>query len=519
MKQMTIRSRCDRRCWPALPLLLAVLGLVPGPAAPAAEPVVSGVLVEQATDGSSPVSVTYDLADADSDSVAVALQLSVDGGATWDFPVYAPSGDIGPAIAPGAGKQIVLPLGDVDRQLDYETFRARVIASDAGVQFRPHLPSHVAVVDLSIVDWSDPATIESFARADLLTVMASALWHGGGFDDVDVCSQLRALNPDITIIGYVSAKSAQLWATNPSADLFWREWLERTRPYWAYTTQGDTVQDFDNNVVLNILDPDCRRTQIETIVEFHRASLNQLDGVYWDYFNNSLWIPDWLDVEGDPDLDQDGISHYVDADELLAYQAACTDLVVALRDSLGEDFVQIFNGQRAYGDSTFAALADGVMYELYPILFFPDPDLQTSLDPDYPFNLFAVRRWLRDRNGGPFVVLSYPGTSRYYDHQGQLTLISTGDQYRAVALIADLYAAWHEGIGSQLYVYGWPDNDLCLGQPLGPVQITGDFLRRDFQYGRVEIELTSGAYPDPFDYRIWVFDELFEELAIPYHYP
>lgn len=50
-------------------------------------------------------------------------------------------------------------------------------------------------------------------------------------------------------------------------------------------------------------------------------------------------------------------------------------LVTAARDSLGEDCIQIFNGQRAYGEPAFAALADGAFYELFPTLFFPDNDM------------------------------------------------------------------------------------------------------------------------------------------------
>ena len=485
----------------------------------AADPVVSNVVLTQPLDGSHTLGITYDLADADGDTLAVALQLSADGGASWGFPVLQATGDVGAAVVPGTGKLITVDLSHVAAGVVGGEFRAKVVASDAGVLFHAHSPRHIAVVDFANLDWSDPAVLESHARADFLAIMASWIWPGGDYGDVPVLDRIRALNPDIKIIGYVSVKSAQLWAAGSPPGFFWRDWLDRTRPYWAYTTEGDTVQDFPGNVVLNITDPECRRVEIETILDFHRAALNQLDGVYWDYFNNGLWIPDMVDVHGEPDLDGDGIPLGQDPDELAAYKNGCVDLVTALRDSLGEGFIQFFNGQRAYSDSTFAALSDGLMYELYPTLYYPRPELQNSLDPSYPCNLFAARNWVRDVNGGPYIVLSHPGASIYTDYLGVQQTVSTGDQYRAVALIADLYACWHEGQSTVHYTFGWPEVDVCLGEPLGPVVIQGSFLRREFQYGNVEIEMTTGRYPNPFDFRIWSQGELVSELDIPHHVP
>ena len=81
---------------------------------------------------------------------------------------------------------------------------------------------------------------------------------------------------------------------------------------------------------------------IETIVEMQTQSLNVFDGVFWDYFNNSIWVPDWMDVEGDIDMDGDGIPHQIDQDEMLAYQNAQVSLVQELRNELGSEFIQIF---------------------------------------------------------------------------------------------------------------------------------------------------------------------------------
>ena len=76
----------------------------------------------------------------------------------------------------------------------------------------------------------------------------------------------------------------------------------------------------------------------------------------------------------------------------------------------------IFNGQRAYADSNFAALGDGAYYELFPTLFFPDPDMQHALDPNWPFSLFNVRPWFRTVNGGPYIVLSSIWNTTFVDN-------------------------------------------------------------------------------------------------------
>ena len=146
--------------------------------------------------------------------------------------------------------------------------------------------------------------------------------------------------------------------------------------------------------------------------------------------------------------------------------------------------------------------------------------MQHALDPDWPHSLFNVRPWSRTVNGGPYNVLASFWYGAYHDNNGIVTPISTGDKFRAIALLGDFYSSWNsspDGMGS--WVYRWSSHDISLGQPLGPAVFEDEFIRRDFQYGKVEIEMKNGAYPDPFNYRIWLLGELVSELAIPYHTP
>ncbi|MEN8007208.1 MAG: hypothetical protein ABFS42_09345 [Candidatus Krumholzibacteriota bacterium] len=500
--------------------ILVILNLGIGFSVHAADPTVRKVVLAQRTDGSGLVDISYTLFDADGDTAAVTLQLSDDGGATWDFPVMFVTGDVGPQVVPGKDRNIVWDAGAYVRELVLDNVAARVVASDAGVEFPPHSPRHVAITDFTAVDWADPAAIEKFSRADLCLVMGHHLWMGGGSENVDAVRQLKALNPDLVILAYVSVKSAQLWGETANPRSFWYKWFHRTTPYFVYTTLGEIGMDWPTSRLINILEPGCRQVMIETIMEMQAGSLNVFDGVYWDYFNTVLWVSPDIENEGDPDMDNDGIGHWDDTDEMVAYRAAQIELVNATRDSLGEGFIQFFNGQRAYADSSFASLADGAYYELFPTLFFPDPDMQHALDPGWTFSLFNVRPWFRTVNGGPYIVLASTWYTAFRDDTDVLTPIITGDKFRAIALLGDFYASWNSGESGQgSLVYGWSSHDISLGQPLGPAVFAPPFIRRDFQYGQVEIEMTGGRYPDPFDYRIWLQGNLVSELAIPRHTP
>lgn len=497
-----------------------LIGALSGVVARAAEPVVSNVRLTPRIDDSGLVDIIYDVSDADSDTLCVTVRFSVDGGQSWDFPALNLSGDVGAGVLAGADRDIVWNARAIPMLPVLSDLRVKVVANDLGVDLSPHSPALVSITDFSTIDWSDPANFDRYARADFIQLMGAQIWEGGPAGDIPVIAELKARNPDLKVIGYVSVKSAQLSGASPSAAAFWQDWYTRTQPYWVHTTTGDVASDFPGNVLINILDPECRRVMIETIQEYVSNSLNQVDGVYWDYFNNAIWVHPAVEATGEPDFDGDGVGQSSDQDEQVAYRAAQVDLIGALRDSLGADFIQFFNGQRAYRDSAFASLGDGAMYELFPTLFFPDPDMAHALDPDYAYSLFNVRPWFRTRNGGPYLVLANTQQNWFIDHLGEAVQLSNGNQYRAAALMTDAYVSWNTNDMSTFSnTYAWTDNDITLGHCMGPPIFSGNIIRRNFLYGTVEIDMTSGRSPDPFDYRIRILGQLVEELRIPYHFP
>ena len=72
------------------------------------------------------VTVTYDVSDAEQNSVMINMYVSSDGGTTWDYNYGSTNGDIGYGISTGTGKTITWIYSD-----EYaENFKIKIIAND-----------------------------------------------------------------------------------------------------------------------------------------------------------------------------------------------------------------------------------------------------------------------------------------------------------------------------------------------------------------------------------------------------
>ncbi len=116
-------------------VILAVLSffLLPVIAVAGVAPTVTNVMATQ-RENSFIVDITYDLTDADSDSLWVRLYFSPDGGATWPVLCTAVSGDVGDGVSPGSGLSIEW---NADEDLPGEILSScsmRVTASDAAMR-------------------------------------------------------------------------------------------------------------------------------------------------------------------------------------------------------------------------------------------------------------------------------------------------------------------------------------------------------------------------------------------------
>ncbi|MCX6837318.1 MAG: SUMF1/EgtB/PvdO family nonheme iron enzyme, partial [Verrucomicrobia bacterium] len=110
--------------------LIACIILVLGHAVLHAAPVVSNITASQRP-GTKLVDITYDLAAPGFGAVAVTLEASSDGGATWTVPVTSVTGAVGAGVTPGTGKTIVWDAG-ADWPQSYSTQMGFRITADDG---------------------------------------------------------------------------------------------------------------------------------------------------------------------------------------------------------------------------------------------------------------------------------------------------------------------------------------------------------------------------------------------------
>ncbi len=398
------------------------------------------------------------------------------------------------------------------------------VPNDPGGPANPSL--RIAVLDHHLVgDLSDPAVMAKYARADILITQPDRFWGKDGLErNMEL---LRAANPNLKIIGFFRSKCVrQEWgaytAGQQSYDL---DLYNAAQPFLSYTTTGDTLQDWPGVALFNFLDPAARDAMLDVFEHYQDTSPAKLDGVYWDYFNNELWFsPDVHTMEGEADMDGDGVPHFQDDDELAAFKAAQVSLITEMRARMGSDFIQIANGARALRDSTFAGLLDGMNYEIFPNVGFGGAaPYRDALDPSVPNNLWAANRWLRTRNGGPWQILENVWVPYLTDQNGVVRPLDLGDVNRAVALLTGATVIHYELTGQ--HRAGIPSVEVDLGLPLGGVAIAGNVYSREFERGRVTLTMGTGAYPMGFSFRIEGHDgsggdpELVQAVAPGYLFP
>ncbi|PID80774.1 hypothetical protein CSB20_05755 [bacterium DOLZORAL124_64_63] len=359
----------------------------------------------------------------------------------------------------------------------------------------------MAIVEYGSANFSQQANLEKYSRPRVLVVNPSQVWRERS--NPAAIATMKELNPDLKVLGYFNAHSSWLrWGNDHYPDgSYESDWYDATRPYWSYTTEGDTMMSWPGKALINILNPDCREAMVQVLRNHWEAHDNVFDGIFWDHFNTKLWVINELEGrEGDMDLDGDGISHKNDEDEMEAYRQASVALITRAREVLGEDVIQITNGNRAAVDEEFAGLVDGAFYEHFPEVGFSGDEMRNALDPACPNNLFTARSWMRTRNGGPFLILSNTHFVYREDAQGHREAVRLAEFNRAVALITGNLVSYHSD--DCRTHYGWPDQEVNLGRPLGEAQFEGDFVSREFENGRVWLDFSEARLGAPFSFQI-----------------
>jgi len=378
-----------------------------------------------------------------------------------------------------------------------------------------------AIVDYRTSNLNDPWQILRYADADVVVLESMYLWSSP--NNAGIVAALKACNPDIVVLGYVNAHTTWLrWGVenNPAkpTNPYGYAWYNATRPYWSWTTTGDTVMTWPGKVMLNVCEPACRKAMISILAEYQETSPNRLDGVFWDCFNDPLWIsPDAKTLRGEVDLDGDGLGYDEDTDEREAYRRSQADLVRETRQTLGDGFIQVFNGARALADSAFAALSDGMMYENFPFVgFWGGHEMAQALDPTLPHNLFTARSWPRRTNGGPYVILSNKDEITFQDQQGPSIDYPLAYFNQVVALLTDCAVSFHS---DGLMTYGKPLVDIDLGHPLGPPERNPDGFQRQFAKGSVTMSFAEITPQVQMSYEIVYQGRVIQSFHYPHHFP
>ena len=126
------------------------------------EPIVFNLIATQRL-GTKLVDITYDVT-ANTPAVKVTLEISSDGGATYNVPVSSASGSVGSGVAVGKGKTITWNAGvDWDGKFSPQT-RFRVVANDLQLPTIPGF-SGVAAGVLPLSSWAGAQSVDAFYMA------------------------------------------------------------------------------------------------------------------------------------------------------------------------------------------------------------------------------------------------------------------------------------------------------------------------------------------------------------------
>ena len=221
--------------------------------------------------------------------------------------------------------------------------------------------------------WSDDIIVQAAQSKSIVVPMERCFSD----ESREVIERLKALNPDLQILAYfpvlgvytVSPDTTGLRNVLP----FLYDYYDTVDDNWAFTTTGDTLMIWPQEIFLDpIAEDDIDReliTKIVDLIETYQAGDGPpIDGIMHDYFMYSVYVnPDCRPaVEGEPDLDGDGIPCGEDQNErdlLLLWQK---EYLRELRTRFGDDFIMIGNGRPPQEDAELAGLLNGIFYEAFP---------------------------------------------------------------------------------------------------------------------------------------------------------
>lgn len=203
-----------------LPTVLSILSLLTA-SLHAAAPVVSNLSASQRT-GTKLVDITYDVS-ADTPTVTISLEVSSDGGATFNVPATSLSGAIGEGVAVGTGKTITWDAGADWNEQSSSTMRFKVVADDG--MALPALPGFIGVAAGSLPEssWAGAQALDAFYMAKTEVTWAQfqdvRTWAAAnGYDIASVGAGTGPNRPVTNVNWYQALKWCNAWSEKDSLD-------------------------------------------------------------------------------------------------------------------------------------------------------------------------------------------------------------------------------------------------------------------------------------------------------------
>ena len=334
-------------------------------------------------------------------------------------------------------------------------------------------------------DWNDE-TIGQAAQSKAIVVPMERCFSE---ESRGVIERLKVLNPDLQILGYFPVLVSYTLPPDTTGlrDLipFAYDYYDTVEEDWARTTTGDTLMIWPEAVFLDpIAEDGIDRALITKIVDlietYHAGGDHLIDGIMHDYFMYSVYISPYSrpTVEGEPDLDGDGIPCSEDQDErdlLLLWQK---EYLRELRSRFGDDFIMVGNGRPPQEDPELAGFLNGIFYEAFP---------------NGPW-------WWTDRSG--FLRLIENQREGFLaSAKGRTWSILSNDQIEQnnlFCLVSSLLAGclYTELHGSSIFS-GWTLT-VNAGEPIGEISIEGNIdslltASRPFLYGEARISFNPNG--------------------------
>jgi hypothetical protein len=290
------------------------------------------------------------------------------------------------------------------------------------------------------------------------------------FQFPDKVRQIRALNPRVKILAYVSAGEISQARFSGHPDSPGNQLARSVPESWLmHRADGSRVSWWSGNMIMNATSKSPSfngwrwQTFLGPFIQEQMMGTGLWDGVFLDsaYGDITSFVGTGLD------LDQDGIGETPkEADE--AWRVGMRELVRNVKATLGEDKIVMANGSVAYADEV-----NGILIENFPRFgwTWPFQELRTSLAENLPLKVSAFNTNTENQERkNDYRLMRYGLTS---------------------ALIADGYFSFDAGDANHHRTWWYDEYTASIGNPKAKATTLDGVWMRPFERGLVLVNPTK----------------------------